>query len=77
MSTPSTRTATAPPSAPSAPTARPTLVIVDDGRRAELVVVPPPRRPAPGDRLRHRGVLWTITGRRACGRVLVAQPLPR
>ncbi len=77
MSTPQTRTATAPCAGPSSSTDRPALVIADDGHRAELVVVPPPARPVPGDRLHHRGAVWTITGRRACGRVLVAEPAGR
>lgn len=57
---------------PPARPARPSLVIADDGQRADLLVLA--ARAAVGDRFEHRGLTWTVTGRRSGGRVLVAEP---
>jgi hypothetical protein len=53
---------------------RPTVVIVDSGADAEVLVFPPGERVGKGTRFHYRGTTWVITGRRRDSRVLVAEP---
>jgi hypothetical protein len=49
-------------------------VIVDSGRRAEVVVLPAAIFVGRGTRFRHRNAFWVIVGRRPGSGILVAEP---
>jgi hypothetical protein len=53
---------------------RPTVVIVDSGAEAEVLVFPPDDAVAEGTRFSYRGTTWVVIGRRRDSRVLVAEP---
>lgn len=59
---------------PSGPAGRPTPVIVDSGRQAEVVVLPATIFVGRGTRFRHRNAFWVIVGRRPGSGILVAEP---
>lgn len=56
------------------PAGRPTPVIVDSGRRAEVVVLPAAIFVGRGTRFRHRNASWVIVGRRPGSGIFVAEP---
>jgi len=53
---------------------RPTPVIVDSGKRAEVVVLSAALHVGHGTRFRHRGTTWAVIGRRRDSGILVAEP---
>ena len=53
---------------------RPTVVIADSGRDAEVLVFPPGESIGRGSEFQFRGATWIVTGRRRDSGVLVAEP---
>ncbi len=59
------------------PDRRKTIVIADDGGRAEVVLLDATRPVLTGSCFDHAGRRWIIRGQRSHSRVLVAEPLTR
>lgn len=53
---------------------RETVVIVDAGATAEVLLFSPDEQIAEGGTFRHRGTTWVITGARRDSGILVAEP---
>lgn len=54
---------------------RATVVIIDAGTTAQVIVVEQEEGLQLGSRFSHQGLVWQITGRRPHGRALVAEPV--
>ena len=54
---------------------RATVVIIDTGTTARVIVLEPEERLRVGSRFSHQGLMWRIIGRRPHGRAMVAEPV--
>jgi hypothetical protein len=54
---------------------RASVIIIDSGTTAQVIVVEQEEGLQVGSRFSHQGLVWQITGHRPHGRALVAEPV--